>query len=73
MTKNEIETANDALRRMLDHNYRYANPDCVYDDLRTVYRVFNNLVDLATAKGLIKQPTTSGQKVLEERSGDDND
>lgn len=35
------EKAQDAMKRLSDKNYRYANQDCVYDDLRTVQELID--------------------------------
>ena len=66
MGKSDIEPALNAMKRLLDHNYRYASPDGVYDDLRTVNRVLRNLVQLAMDK--IDGAEKSAQDVIKERA-----
>ena len=68
MEKSDIEPALNAMKRLLDHNYRYASPDGVYDDLRTVNRVLRNLVQLAMDNGLIDGVEKSAQDVIKERA-----
>lgn len=71
MEKSDIETALNAMKRLLDHNYRYASPDGVYDDLRTVNRVLRNLVQFAMDK--IEGTKKTAQDVIKERVKSDGE
>ena len=59
MGKSDIEPALNAMKRLLDQKYRYASPDGVYDDLRTVDRVLRNLAQKKTAQEVIKERVKS--------------
>lgn len=71
MKKSDIEPALNAMKRLLDQNYRYASADGVYDDLRTADRVLRNLIQLAIDNELIDGVEKSAQDVIKERAKSD--
>ena len=73
MGRSDIEPALNAMKRLLDHNYRYASPDGVYDDLRTADRVLRNLVQLAIDNELIDGVEKTAQDVIKERVKSDGE